>query len=232
MLRILSAGYSMPYTWMSDPSAEFQPGQIAQLVSIGNQIVATVSDGTNPLGIIDDMRTRAFTKPQWEEIVQVSVSNTTLNGNGNKVTAEDIKLELENPNVLPSSFVSSAIPVQLIPRNGVIIIPSGTELNIDLDGDGIPDGVRTLVNYLYYIPGIPGEDSTAGNGGRIAIWYDRIIFETDVYDTTSDYAINGLLFVNEAGMLTAKQPSKNIPAVAICLAPPSIVTGYLQALWL
>jgi len=232
MLRILSAGYSMPYTWASDPAAEFQPGQIAQLVSIGNQIVATVSNGTCPIGIIDEMRTRAFTKPQWEEIVQVSVTDTTLNGAGKIVTNSEIKVELDNPNIIESSFVSSAIALYLKARNGVAIIPAGTELNIDLDGDGTPDGVRTLVNYIYYIPGIPGEDSTAGNGGRMSIWYDRIIFETDIYDTTADFAINSLLFVNTSGMLTTKQPSKNIPAVAICLAPPSIITGYLCALWL
>ena len=57
MLRLVQVGNSLPASFICDPSAEFQPGQVAELTVIGNQVMATVSNGTAPIGIIDDIKT-------------------------------------------------------------------------------------------------------------------------------------------------------------------------------
>lgn len=54
MLRLIQVGASLPFSYPVDPTSTFQSGQIAQLKLIGNEIVCGVSDGTAPLGIIDD----------------------------------------------------------------------------------------------------------------------------------------------------------------------------------
>ena len=71
MLRILQAGLNLPASFILDPSAEFQPGMIAELTVVANQVMATVSNGTAPIGIIDDIRTRAFTSVSYNETVEV-----------------------------------------------------------------------------------------------------------------------------------------------------------------
>jgi len=76
---------------------------------------------------------------------------------GKYISVTDVSDTLENPNVLPDSFVCD-IPVYLRERNGVIVIPAGTELNYDIDGDGIPDSIRAVCSYSYQVPGIPGDN--------------------------------------------------------------------------
>jgi len=71
VLKVIHSGNAMPMSLPVDPTAEFQPGTFAQLRVIGNDIVAGVSDGTAPIGIIDDARVAAFTKSQIDEIVQI-----------------------------------------------------------------------------------------------------------------------------------------------------------------
>jgi len=176
MLRILETGYSLPYSWPVDTAAEFEPGQIAGLTVQGNQIVATVSDGIAPIGVIDDIKTKAFTATAWDEPIIVAATGV-LSG-GVLVTPIDIKVELKNPNIVPSSFISIPVSVQLIPRNGVIIIPAGTPLNFDLTGSGTPNAIKTIVRYTYQIPNIIGDDSTFASQ-RVTIWFQRFIFQTD-----------------------------------------------------
>lgn len=229
MLRIVQAGNSLPFSWPVDPSAEFQPGQIAQLTVIGNQVLATVSNGSAPIGIIDDIKTRAFTSTSWDETI-VAPATGVLN-NGQLVTPIDIKVELNNPNVLPASFISIPVDVQLVPRNGVIIFPAGTPLNYDLLGTGTPNAIKTNVRYTYQIPNIIGDDSTQGNN-RVTVWFQRMIFQTDQFETNQIYPLNANLFVSELGMLTTRQPAPNYPAVALVSAPPSPILGFLEAIWL
>lgn len=229
MLRLIHYGNALPMSFICDPSAEFQAGQVAGLTIVGNQVMATVSDGTCPIGIIDDMRTRSFTRPSWNEVVIVASSGIP-NGNGRLVTPIDIKQELKFANVVASSFTSS-IPVILNTVNGVITIPSGTELNIDLDGDGTPNAVRVICNYTYQVPDVPGDDSTDGSG-RITVWYERMFIETDQYVTNVSYPLRANLYVNESGLFTTAKPAEGFSAVAIVTAPPSIVSPFLQLLWL
>ena len=202
---------------------------VAQLTVIGNQVMATVSNGAAPIGIIDDIKTRAFTSTAWDETIVQPV--TGVLSNGQWITPIDVKVELNNPNILPASFISIPVDVQLIPRNGVIIFPAGTPLNYDLLGTGVPNAIKTNVRYTYQIPNIIGDDSTQGNN-RVTVWFQRMIAQTDQYETNQVYPLNANLFVSELGLFTTRQPAPNYPAVALVSAPPSPLLGMLELIWL
>jgi len=228
MFRIVQAGNSIPTSFPVDPNAEFQPGQFAQLNVFGNNIVCGVSDGTVPIGIIDDIKTTAFTAPSIDEVIIVPAQGTTGPG-GKLITSIDIKAELANPNVISASFISNPVDVELIPRNGVIVFPAGTELNFDMTGSGTPDAIRTVVSYTYQIPNVVGDDSTAGSN-RVTVWFQRMIAQTDQYETNQRYPLNAPLFVSESGLLTTRQPTPTHPIVAIVTGPPSAIFGSLEFL--
>jgi len=201
---------------------------VGQLKIHGNTIICGVSDGTAPLGIIDDTKMTAFYSPSIDEIVIEPAVGRLVDGRYISVT--DIKAELHNPNVVESSFVCN-IRVILNPRNGIITFPAGTELNYDVDGDGTVDSIRAVCSYTYQVPNIPGEDTTIGNG-RITIWFQRMIFSTDQYEVNQRYPLNAPLFVSEAGTFTTRQPSADHPTVAIVTGPPTARNIYLEALFL
>lgn len=230
MLQILSTGNSLPWSWIVDPSAQFEPGQVGQLTVIGNQIMVTVSDGTAPIGVIDDVKTKAFTAIAWNETVIVAATGV-LNGAGKYVSTVDIKYELNNPNVSPSSFISIPVDVQLIPRNGVIVFPAGTELNFDLTGSGTPNAIKTIVNYSYQVPNVIGDDSTQGSS-RCTIWFQRMLLSTDKFESNASYPINSNLFVSETGLFTTRQPTPNHPSVGIVTGSPSVLSSMLELMWL
>ena len=229
-LKIVQIGNSLPVSYPVDPNAEFEPGMIAQLYLRGNNLVCGVSDGRAPFGIIDDFKTRAFTAPSIDEEVIVPITSA-VKQDGRLVNGVDIKWELQNPNIIPSSFITSPIDVALFPRNGVVLFPAGTELNFDLDGDGIPDSIRTIVSYSYQIPNVPGDDSTLGSG-HVTVWFQRGIFQTDKYATNQRYPLNSILCVSENGMLTTSQPNEYYPGVAMVTGPPTAAFGTLELLWL
>lgn len=229
MFRIVQAGKGLPASFICDPSAEFQPGQVAQLTVIGNQVMATVSNGIAPIGIIDDIKTKAFTSVSWNE--EVVVPATGVPGpNGTLVTPIDLKAELENPNIDPASFTST-VDVKLNARNGVVTFLAGTTLNFDLLGTGQPNAIRSIVNYTFQQPNIPGDDSTQGSG-RMTIWYDRMIIQTDMIETNQSYPVNASLYVSEKGLFTTRKPSPNHPSVAIVTAPPSPLSPAIELLFL
>ncbi len=227
-MRLIQTGNSLPFSFPVDPNAEFQPGQLAQLNVMGNQIVCGVSDGTAPIGVIDDIKTNSFTSAAIDEVVIVPTVGVV--SNGRLVTAMDIKTELENPNIIERSFTND-VDVLLIPRNGVIVIPQGTPLNFDNAGTGTPDSVRVVVSYTYQVPNVPGDNSTEGSG-RVTVWFQRIIAQTDQFETNQRYPVNANLFVSETGLFTTRMPSPNHSAVAIVTAPPTSLQGSLEFLWL
>lgn len=226
MLKVIHTGNAMPMSLSVDPTAEFEPGMFAQLGLIGNDIVAGISDGTAPLGIIDDVRTNAFTKPQVDEIVIVDAQASEIDGNGKRVSLVDVTGILEFPNIIENSFTAT-ISVILNVVNGVITIPAGTELNYDSDGDGQNDSFKIVTNYIYRVAGKPGDDTTIGSG-RVTIHYQRGIYATDQFDTTQVYPINCTLFVGLDGKLTSAQPTDTHPGVALCTGPPSAAIGTLE----
>jgi len=228
ILRLVQVGNALPASFICDPSASFQPGMIAELTVIGNQVMATVSNGTAPLGIIDDIKTRAFTNVSWNEVVIVPAVGVAGPG-GTIVTPIDIKAELRKANIVPSSFTST-VDVVLNAENGVIKFIAGTPLNFDLTGTGTPNAIRTIVNYTYYVANIPGDDSTQGSG-RMTVWFNRIFFQTDQYETNQQYPVRANLYVSETGFLTTRRPSSIHPAVAMVTAPPVPFQPFLEAMW-
>lgn len=230
MLKIIHSGNALPMSLSVDPTAEFEPGMFAQLGLIGNDIVAGISDGTAPLGLIDDVRTSAFTKPQVDEIVIAPVQASEIDQNGKRVSSVDVTGFLEYPNIIENSFTST-ISVILNKVNGAVTIPAGTEMNYDADGDGINDSFKCIVNYIYRIAGKPGDDTTIGSG-RVTIHYQRGIYATDQFDTTQVYPLNSTLYVGLDGKLTSQQPTENHPGVAVCTGPPSAAISTLEFLLL
>lgn len=228
MLRLIQVGNTLPLSFPVCATDAFQPGQIAQLKVIGNETVCGVSDGTAPLGIIDDANTSAFTSPVADEVVIVPV--VAVSDGYQLIAAVDTDKILRFPNIVRSSFVADIEGIVLNEINGVITVSAGTALNFDSDNDGILDSVRVIVSYIYRIANIPGDNTTAGSG-RITVWFQRGIFETDQYDTTQRYAINATLFVNADGLLTTQQPSANHPGVAMVTGPPTGIVETLEFLW-
>lgn len=229
MLRLIQIGNTLPVSFPVDPTSTFQPGQVAQLKVIGNEIVCGTSDGTAPFGIIDDINTAAFTAPSKDEVVIIPAVGMG-DGYGNYVTPVEASKNLIHPNVVRSSFTADFDGLTLNEVNGIITAPAGTQLNYDSDGDGVPDSIRVIVDYVYRIAGIPGDNTTVGSG-RITVWFQRGIFETDQYDTTQKYAVNATLFVNAEGKLTTQQTSPNIPGVAMVTGPPTGINETLEFLW-
>ena len=219
-------GNTLPANFICDPSAEFQPGMIAELTVIGNQIMATVSNGTAPIGIIDDIKTKAFTNVSWNEVVIVPAM-AVLSGS-DLVTPIDIKAELRKPNITASSF-NSTVDVVLNPVNGVITFIAGTKLNFDLSGTGTPNAIRAIVNYTYQVPNIPGDDSTQGSG-RMTVWFNRMFFQTDQYETNQQYPVRANLYCSELGFLTTRRPSAIHPAIAMVTAPPTPMNPMIECM--
>lgn len=224
----MQVGNALPASFICDPSAEFQPGMVSELVVIGNQIMATVSNGTAPIGIIDDIKTRAFTNVSWNE--EIYVPAVGVNSNGRLVTPIDVKAELKKPNVLASSFTST-VNVVLNATNGVVTFLAGTPLNIDLTGSGSFNGIKAVVNYTYQVANVPGDDSTAGSG-RMTVWFNRMFAQTDQYETNQQYPVRANLFVSELGFLTTRRPSAIHPAVAMVTAPPTPMNTMIEFLYL
>jgi hypothetical protein len=227
MLRIVHNS-NLPASFIADPSPEFKPGQIAELTVVGNQVMATVSTGIAPIGVIDDIRTKSFTNVSWNEVVIVPA--TGVPGPGGLVTPIDISKELKKSNIMANSFTST-VDVTLNPINGIITFLAGTPLNLDLTGSGHPNAIRTVVSYTYYVPNMPGDDSTMGSG-RMTVWYNRMFFQTDVFETNQQYPVRANLYVSENGILTSRKPSSIHPCVALVTAPPSTQSPMLECLWL
>lgn len=232
MLRILyNAGGIAPYSWPVDPAAEFEPGRIAQLYAMGNQIVAGVSDGRIPIGIIDDWQSNAMysTSIDEEVIIQVPSVGIGTDSGGNLVTNYDIIAELEYPNILAESFTSD-VDIVLSPKNGNVTFIAGTKLNFSSTGSGSPDSLRAVVSYTYQIPNIAGDNSVLASG-RVTVWTSRLIGQTDQFDTSQQYPLNAALYCSSNGKFTTQQPNTGYPAVGLVTAPPNSINGALEFLW-
>lgn len=226
-LRIIQAGLGRPVQYPVDPNATFEPGMVGQLKVIGNDIVLGVSDGTAPIGILDDIKSVAFTQPVVDEIVDISVDPVTHDGY-NFVSVNSEMKELMNANIVPNSFRADIAGLQLNPTNGVVRAPAGTVVNYTSSGS-TPDTIRTTVRYSFYVPGIPGEDTTQGSG-KVTFWFTRGVYETDQFEMVP-FAVNATLFISPSGKFTTEQTSSNQPGVAMCTVPPTAHNPRLQLLW-
>jgi len=230
MLRTIQVGNSLPFSYPVDPTSTFQPGQIGQLKLIGNDIVVGLSDGLAPLGIIDDIRTTAFTQTVVDEVIIIPGIAIYTDGYS-FFNGEDSKQELNNASIVQSSFISDYEGLILNKRNGILVLPAHSRLNWDANGDGKYDAVKAICNYVYQVPNLPGDDTTIGSN-RLTIWFQRGIFATDQFDSLARYPIGAVLFVNADGKLTTKQPTVNHPGIAMVTGPPSAINGTLEFLWM
>lgn len=234
MLRLIEISNVVPFQWQILPSATFQAGCAMTLTVLGSQIFTTPSNGMSFIGIADDVKTTSFSATSWDEEVSTGIINPnaiTTNGGGQLITLVDIKVELDNPNVDGNYFVSNPVPVQLIPRNGVVAFPAGTVLNLDLGGTGTPNAIKTLVRYPYQIPNVIGDDTTFASQ-QCTVFVSRILCETDQFEVNQQYNVMSNLFVNENGLFTTRQVYPNSPIVAICTAPPSTLSPTIQLITL
>lgn len=233
MLKAVQLGNSMPFSYPVDPTAIFESGMIAELKLIGNDLVAGVSSGLAPLGIIDDINTKAFTQPQIDEEVIFGpdlIGAPVAGPGGQLVTANAVMTTLQNPSIVKNSFVSN-YPVIINYKNGVAKVPAGSFLNYASVVGGGLDSIRIIVSYIYQVPDLPGDNTTLGSG-RVTIWFQRGIWQTDQYDTTQGYPLNATLFCGLDGRLTSKQPTPNHPGIAIVTGPPSANSVLIEFLWM
>jgi len=226
MLRLIQVGSSLPTSFPVDPTCTFEPGMIAQLKVLGNEVVCGVSDGTAPIGIIDDINTSAFTASIIDEVVIIPAVN-----DGHDKAAGEVMKNLRFSNIIRSSFISDVEGLILVDVNGVIIAPAGTPLNYDYDGDGTLDAIKVICSYTYRIANIPGDNTTVSSG-RITVWFQRGIYETDQFDAKQAYLVNATLFVNSNGLLTTEQQSPQNPGIAICTGQPSSILNTLEFMWM
>jgi len=229
MLRVIQSGTGRPISYPVDPNGVFQPGMIAQIKAMGNDVLAGVSDGIAPFGIIDDVKDTAFTKPVIDEVVIIPATSIADDGYGNLSMGSDASKSLNNAYIVSSSFVADVPGLSLNEINGIIKAPAGTLLNYSTTGGPTPNAVKTLVRYSYQVPNMPGEDTTIGSG-RITIWFTRGVFQTDQYEMTP-FTVNSNLYVSSNGKLTTEQTLPNQPAVAMALVPPSAHNTMLEFFW-
>lgn len=198
--------------------------------SIGNDAIMGVSDGRAPIGLIDDVKDTAFMKPVIDEIIIVKPNIITTDGYGSYYAGEYSDELLKKAHIVETSFVSRYAGVELSNSiNGVVAIKTGTLLNYKTPGSSTNNAFRTLASYSYYVPNIPGEDTTLGSG-RVTIWFTRGIFQTDQFELVP-YAINSNLYVSAGGKLTSEQTLPNQPAVGMTLVPPASHNATLEFLW-
>lgn len=209
------------------PSATFEQGTIGQLSTHGNQIVCAVSDGLRPFGIIDDVRTTAHSNNIINEEHLIIPSPSKISG---FQTNEDIIEKLDEAGLVTNSFVSSYQDLLVDMKHGIVTIPAGSDLNYDADGDGNRDSIRFFVSYSYFVPNYIGEDSTSGTG-KVTVVFDKMIFETSVFETNQIYPLGGALYVSQDGKLTTRKHTDSHPAVGQVFSPPSSYSGMLQVYW-
>lgn len=233
MLRLIQIGGSLPISYPVDPTATFSSGQIGQIKIIGNDIVMGLSDGTAPFGIIDDVRTSAFTQPVVDELVIIAAPDPSLvrTDGYNFYNTVPFTQNLANGGVVRSSFVADYDGLILNDVNGILTLPKDSKLNWDSTGDGKYDSVKTICNYVYQVPHLSGDDTTIGSG-RITVWFCRGLYSTDQFDTLQRYPINATLFVNEEGKLTTRQLTSSNPGVGIVTGSPTALISDLEFMWL
>lgn len=227
MLQIIQANTGRPISYPVNPNAIFEPGMIAQMQVINGEVVLGVSDGTAPFGIIDDVKSVAFTASVRDEIVIIPIS-ASFDGYNFVSTVEATK-ELQNAGIVSGTFVSDTAGLQLNPVNGILRAPVGTVANYTINGSDTPNAVRARVHYNFRVPGIPGDDTTVGSG-QATIWFTRGVFATDQYEQGA-YQVNAPLYVSQNGKLTTNPTMSTQPGIAMVVVPPTAANPMLEFLW-
>lgn len=193
-----------------------------------------VCDGLHPFGILDDIRSDTLrtvcTPDDGIHIVPISHYDFDL-FSGEMVLVEDHKVELRHANIITASFASS-VPVRLLSKEGIAIIPAGTACNYclhpSMNGKDINNAVRFAVRYAYNVPSGALDDSTQGSN-RATIWTKNMIADTDMFDTAQEYPRYIPLYAN-CGLLTSKKIDDQCKCIGVVLEPPRAQNGMLRFL--
>lgn len=226
-LKIIQVSTAVPVSYIVSPNDTFEPGMACQFKVIGNEVLVGVSDGTAPIGIIDDIRTVAFTQPRIDEIVIIPVS-AVWDGYDYVSTVEASK-ELDYPNIVSNSFAADYPGLLLNSVNGILRAPVGSVANYTINNASEPNAIYTKVSYAYRVANIPGEDSTVGSN-RMSFWYTRGIFQTDQFEMVH-YSVNATLFISPSGKFTTENTFPGQPGIAMCIVPPTAHNPMLELMW-
>lgn len=227
MLRAIQTTGRPNGLYAVDPTSTFEAGMIGGLLRVGADIVVTVADGSTiqPIGILDDIKTEAFSAPVVDEVIIIPTAVDV-----NNLSTVDSMGYLNEVNIVESSFVSDT-DVILNAKNGTITVPAGTEVN---HSDNGTPAFQVTVSYRYQIADYPGEDTTLGSG-QVTFHYERGFYQTDQYDTTVDYPLNANLYcgggTDETGPIGKFTTRENGPAVAMVVGPPTALIQDLDLFW-
>ena len=237
MLQILNYGRAVPIQRTVDPNAEFTAGMIGQLKFLGADIVLGVSDGIAPFGIIDDTKEVAYMKPVIDELVMV-VPDPILVDYTTDPFRPRLKLaiegKLQHANISQSTFASDVAGVDLAATNGLVVFPIGMELNHQSSPLGtVNDSVAVKVRYSFYVPNMPGVDTTAGST-KVTVWANPAGFigMTDQYETNVPYPLNAALYCSSKGRFTTERSMSNQPSIAMVTVPPTAANTMIEFVWL
>lgn len=232
MLRIEETFGMLPVGYLVDESSMFQPGQIASLKIKNDQLVVGVSDGLNPFGVFDDIRSHSIRKIViCEQVALFGISEFNLMFSPkyqNYVIKTPIKIELNNPDIVKNSFISYGVDVMLDAKNGVITIPAETPCNAPSIGKAkndeypiypINDSFKFQCSYAYNETSKELIDTTVGSH-RVTVWNKNLIARTDMYDVTQDYKKYTPLYVDN-GYLTSRKIIHLSKCVGMVLEEPT-----------
>jgi hypothetical protein len=221
MLMLIELFNSLPSNYEFDESEVFEPGQIAALKIKGGKISVGVSDGINPIGIIDDIRSEKARTPVWDEKHTLTPTQYDLK-DGKKCLRCDYVFDLNHPRGLIQKSFHSSVGCILDPKHGCVTILKGTPFNQE-------DGILVSVNYAYNTSMNGFEDSTTYSH-RCTVWEKRMIVRTNMFDTTVSYPKFSSLYVVN-GFLTTTRMSLEHKFVGIVLGPPTHENPMLEFLF-
>jgi hypothetical protein len=215
MFRIKSCG-GISNTYKVDKDAQFQPGQIAQLRDNGSETaICSVCTGTRPCGIIDDVKMLHMEDIVKNEVV-IGIPNQPK---GLSKLSSNLCVELNHPNIIERSYVSTQTNVELLPGLGIMTFVTGTPLNFSSKNDGVLDAIKAKVSYRYKLRNVPGDDTTISSG-KVTVWdVPGMIFESNQVDLNAPYHIGMQVFVGSDGRLTTRNYFNTDPVAEVALEP-------------
>jgi len=234
MFQPIHTGSAMPVGFYNvDFTSEFQAGMIGGLTVVAGEVVMSVANGTTipPYGILDDFKSASFQRTIRNDVTIISVPEIArgTDSDGDIINTIDVNGVLDHSNIIGTTYASD-IDLTLNTTNGMITAGIGTKLNFDLDGDGAFDSVKIISSYVYRVPNIPGDDTTAASG-KVTIWNARGEYVTDQYVTNVAYPINATLFCDPCGRFTTNPVDDCSPGIAMVTATPTHLDSTLQLLW-
>ena len=231
MLKIVELFGSVPESYLVDTASHFQPGHFASLKIKNGELVAGISDGLNPIGVLDDIRSNYIRKIVISELVTLICNPFDImfsTKHSAFVTKCPIKIELKHNNIVENSFICYEEGFKLDAKAGLLLIQEGTVCNVTTSNEtsishfvdkGTRNAFRLYCSYAYNVLSDRMDDSTK-NSNRVTVWNKTIIAYTDMYDISQTYEKNVPLYV-ENGLLTSRKPTPHSKCIGMSLEEPT-----------